>query len=205
MKLLIVAATRAEIAPFLSHFNLPDQPLMETIDFDVLITGVGMVATAFALGQHLDKNKYDRVLNVGIAGSFDRNIPLGELVNVSADTFAELGAEDHESFIGIEDLGFGKSTYQSTGNKNYGLKTVTAITVNKVHGNAHSIAKTQKLFAVQTESMEGAAVFYACSIQNIPCIQIRAISNYVEPRNRSNWEIGLAIKHLNDWLVNKEF
>ncbi|MCJ0741579.1 futalosine hydrolase [Pedobacter montanisoli] len=204
MKLLIVVATRAEIAPFLSHFNLPDQPLMETADFDVLVTGVGMVATAFALGQHLDKNKYNRVLNVGIAGSFDRNISLGELVNVSADTFAELGAEDHESFIGIENLGFGKSTYQSTGNKNYNLKTVNAITVNKVHGNADSIAKTQALFAVQTESMEGAAVFYACSIQNISCIQIRAISNYVEPRNRNNWEIGLAVKNLNDWLLSKE-
>lgn len=202
MKLLIVAATKAEIASFLSHFNLPDQPFIETADFDVLITGVGMVATAFALGKHLDENTYNLVINVGVAGSFDRSIFLGEVVSVVSDTFAELGAENHESFIGIEDLGFGKSTYQSAINKNYGLKTVTAITVNKVHGNAGSIAKTQKLFAAQIESMEGAAVFYACTTQNIPCIQIRTISNYVEPRNRNNWEMGLAIKNLNDWLLD---
>jgi futalosine hydrolase len=32
---------------------------------------------------------------------------------------------------------------------------------------------------------------------NVPCIQIRAVSNYVERRNRDNWQIGLAIKNLN--------
>jgi futalosine hydrolase len=35
----------------------------------------------------------------------------------------------------------------------------------------------------------------------IPCIQLRSISNYVEPRNRSNWNIPLAIKALNDYLL----
>jgi nucleoside phosphorylase len=53
----------------------------------------------------------------------------------------------------------------------------------------------------QVESMEGAAFFYACKQMDVPCIQIRVVSNYVEKRNRDNWNIGLAIKNLNTFAV----
>jgi futalosine hydrolase len=48
--------------------------------------------------------------------------------------------------------------------------------------------------------MEGAAVFYACEQEGMPCAQIRAISNYVERRNKASWQVDLALKNLNDWL-----
>src|SRR5690606_23292382 len=53
---------------------------------------------------------------------------------------------------------------------------------------------------VALESMEGAAVFYACAQEELPCIQVRAISNYVEQRDKSSWKIDLAITNLNNWL-----
>jgi futalosine hydrolase len=49
--------------------------------------------------------------------------------------------------------------------------------------------------------MEGAAVFYTCNIMNTPSIQIRSVSNHIEPRNKANWNIPLAIKALNDYLI----
>lgn len=200
MKLLIVAATEAEIAPMLAYFNLGSNSFIESEKFDSVITGVGMVATAFALGQRLSKN-YNLVLNVGIAGSFDKNIPLGALVNIVQDTFAELGAENNDDFISLPELGFGENSFQNNASTATGLPNVNGITVNKVHGNAQSIRNTVKRYRPQTESMEGAAVFYACQNLNIPALQIRSISNYVEPRSRENWEIGLAVKNLNDWLI----
>ncbi|MFN0290591.1 futalosine hydrolase [Pedobacter helvus] len=200
MKLLLVAATEAEIAATLAYFNLKASRFIETDKFDVLITGVGMVATAFALGQKLHHN-YSLVLNVGIAGSFYKEISLGELVNITQDTFAELGAEDDEKFISLPQLGFGKNEFSSLANTKLTLRQVTGITVNKVHGNAHSIEKTIALYHPQTESMEGAAVFYACAELGIPALQVRSISNYVETRNRENWQIALAVKNLNNWLI----
>jgi len=200
MKTLVVAATKDEVESTIDHFSCTGDHFMESEKFDILITGVGMVATAFALGQHLSK-KYDVVLNVGIAGSFDRLISLGELVNVTEDTFSELGAEDHQDFISLPQLGFGENTFHSLQNNIPHLKKVKGITVNKVHGNASSIAKIEELYQPQTESMEGAAVFFACQRMGIPVLQLRSISNYVEPRNRANWNIGLAIKNLNDWLI----
>ncbi|PAW92556.1 futalosine hydrolase [Mucilaginibacter sp. MD40] len=167
----------------------------------LLITGVGMVATAYALGRELGANSYDMAINLGIAGSFDRSIALGEVVEVITDTLAELGAEDDTAFLPIEQMGFGESRFEAT----YQLDTLTlppakkatGITVNTVHGNESSIQKLQQRLSVQTESMEGAAFFYACRQAGVPCMQLRAISNYVEKRNRDAWQIGAAIKNLN--------
>ena len=205
MKTLFVAATKAELTQVFEHFNLPGNSFVQHHKFDIVITGVGSTATAFALGRHLNKS-YQMVVNVGIAGSFDKEILLGQLVNVTQDTFADLGAENHDEFLSIADLGFGKISYNAdlgfTNQKVASLPKVKGITVNKVHGNAISIDKIQKKFNPTTESMEGAAVFYACEIDQIPCLQIRSISNYVEPRAKENWQIDLAIKNLNAWIID---
>ncbi|RZM28374.1 MAG: futalosine hydrolase [Pedobacter sp.] len=204
MKTLVVAATHAEIQGLFAHYNLAEAPFVETAGFDILITGVGMTATAFALGRTLS-TKYNLVLNLGIGGCFDRHIPLGQLVHVTSDTFAELGAEDKDTFLPIDELGFGKSIYSSTpyplavpGN----LKEGSGITVNTVHGNTGSIRRVEQRLHPLIESMEGAAVFYACEQLNIPAIQVRSISNYVEQRNREAWKIGLAIANLNAWAID---
>jgi futalosine hydrolase len=49
--------------------------------------------------------------------------------------------------------------------------------------------------------MEGAAFFYACEEANVAALQVRAISNYVEKRNKENWNMPLAVKNLNNWLT----
>ncbi|HEX8608868.1 MAG TPA: futalosine hydrolase [Pedobacter sp.] len=205
MKILLVVATRAEILTLIENFNLPGGDFLTSEEFDVLITGVGMTATAFALGQRLSNN-YNLVLNLGIAGSFDREIPLGTLLNIKSDEFAELGAEDNDRFLTIEELGFGKGSYNALNNllndHLTSLRKVKGITVNKVHGNQNSIDDIVKRLNPTTESMEGAAVLYCCDQLAIPCLQIRSISNYVEPRNRENWQIGLAIANLNKWAID---
>ncbi|WP_158825384.1 futalosine hydrolase [Mucilaginibacter lacusdianchii] len=224
MNILVVAATRPEIAPLLEMLNFGGQPLhapaedcikgilysgtdndeAEIHNITCLITGVGMVATGYSLGRHLAINHYDLAINLGIAGSFDRSIELGDVVEITDDTFAELGAEDDETFLTIEKMGFGESRFKSSAKlaKLYSkttLQQVTAVTVNTVHGNQKNIDKLIDRLPVQLESMEGAAFFYACTQAGVPSLQIRAVSNYVEKRNRDAWKIGLAIKNLNSF------
>jgi futalosine hydrolase len=50
--------------------------------------------------------------------------------------------------------------------------------------------------------MEGGAFLYACLSENIPCIQIRSISNYVAPRNSAEWDIKKAVQTLNKTLLD---
>src|ERR1700761_934068 len=126
MRILVTVATEQEVASLKSQVGsknqepgIKNQELesrskdsgLKTFDFEILITGVGMVATAFALGRHLTLNHYDLVLNLGIAGSFNRDIALGDVVEIIQDTFAELGAEDDLTFLPIETMGFGEATY----------------------------------------------------------------------------------------------
>jgi futalosine hydrolase len=212
MRILVVAATLFEVESLKLKIESELQNSFEpsTLNFQLLVTGAGMVATAFAMGKHLATHQYDLAINLGIAGSFDKSFALGDVVEIIEDDMAELGAEDDEDFITIEKLGFGESSFRSTYSlpESFGLKKANAVTVNTVHGNDASIKKLSNRINAQIESMEGAAFFYACIEAGLPCMQIRAVSNYVEKRNRDAWQIGLAIKNLNTFaaeLVNGEW
>lgn len=170
----------------------------------ILITGVGMVNTAFYLGK-ISNYTFDFAINVGIAGSFDKSIKIGTLVVVKEDVFSELGAEDGKLFLKLSEIGLGNEKvvpkklfiprfFQS-------FPQVVGITVNTVHGNLQSIRKVMQLFHPQIETMEGAAFYYACNMNHWKCLQIRAISNYVEKRNKNKWNIPFAIEHLNYTLI----
>jgi len=197
-----------EIAPFLNkHKKISFRGNMFSIQFnrhalDILITGVGMTATAFQLGMHLNK-RYDLAINVGIAGSFRKNISLGTVTNVVSDCFADMGVEDGENFFTAKEIGLTntveyrmKIADEKMKNAVRGLHKVKAITVNTVHGNASSINKVVKKFDPDIESMEGAAFFFSCQEAKIPAIQIRSISNYVERRNKKKWDMKLAVNNL---------
>ncbi len=221
MDILIVSATSIEIESLLNNFTFKEQKnatlsnySYRDFNIDVLVTGVGMVSTAYCMGKVLQAYKYDLAINAGIAGCFDKNIPLGEVLNITSDCFPELGAEDGEYFLSLIDLKLLESDSfpynnmelinESKINSAYvnELKKVKGITVNTIHGMEDTITKVKTLFEPVTESMEGAAFMYACLMENIKHLQIRSVSNYVEKRNRASWNIPLALKNLNTTLIN---
>lgn len=209
MKLLIVSATNFEIQPLLDvmeNVELTSGRLLKAnyreMELNFLVTGVGMVATAYHMAKVLD-DSYDLALNIGICGSFNKNLDLGAVVHVYEDTLSELGAEDDEQFLNLEqlklygDTSFNNIRYGAIHESIESLPRVTGITVNTTHGNEKSIAKVYDRLHPFVESMEGAAFMYVCEQENIPYAQIRSVSNYVEKRNRDAWNIPLAIENLN--------
>jgi len=184
MDFLIVSATKDEL----------------TLDNNRhLVTGVGMVSTAIAVTKELSKNHYDLVINVGVAGSFNRSLELGTVVEVNEDFLSELGAQDGNRFLSPLEMDLDMD-YQVRMPDRTNLSKVRGITVNTVHGDDLSIMKIVHRLNPQVESMEGAACMLACKAADVPCVQIRAISNFVEKRNKSNWNIPLAIQQLNKEL-----
>jgi futalosine hydrolase len=206
MRLLIVAATEMEIKPFLNHFA------GDADTFGYLITGVGLVATAYALARHLQLNKYDFVLQVGVAGCYGRKLNLGDVVFVNSDQFGDLGAEDHADFLDIFELGLadrdkapfaaGRLVASMDGTSlQIDLPGVKGLSVNTVSGNERTIALRTKKYGCEIESMEGAAFHYVCRQEGVPFAQVRAISNYVTPRDKSLWKMKEAIVNLNEWAI----
>lgn len=224
MNFLLVAATVFEIRPFVDRLPLVEKQNEQfsryhykSSSIDVLIPGVGMIPTACFLGKYLTLKQYDLAVNAGIAGTFNKSIPLGTIVNVVEDCVPELGAEDGPRFLSVFDLGLtdpdmppyknGKLVNELTAKNTMiyperfmKLPRVTGITSNTVRGNAESIARIQQMAPADIESMEGAAFFFACLSEKVPFIQIRAISNLVEERDKSRWALDLALKNLNKAL-----
>jgi futalosine hydrolase len=210
-KVLIVAATQQEIEPFLNRFKIEPGAnvgfFVSAVNpgLAVLITGVGMVNTAYYMGRYF-LSAFNYTFNAGICGAFNRNIKIGEVVNVVEDSIAEMGAQDGDNFIKYQDLNLGGAAiYTSRSFDNIEdfekLKKVKGITVNSVHGNDESIKKTVSLFSPDIESMEGAGFLRGCEHLPGNCYQIRSVSNYVEKRDKSKWDIPLAVNNLNELLI----
>src|SRR5436190_1226755 len=128
-------------------------------DIEILTTGVGMVAIAARTARALAQSRYDLALNFGVCGSFDRALEPGRVLHVVSDRIAELGAEDDDTFLTIDELQLpGEPVFVNTAPPaNEALRRlpqVSGITVNTVHGNERSIAAVVRRFAPQVESME---------------------------------------------------
>ncbi len=219
-KITIIAATKMEIEPLITHFpfKIISSNLLEFLNNDtnihILITGMGMLSTAANLAIYATQNERDLFINAGIAGAFDRNISIGTVLFVESETYGDFGVEDGDEFADFFDLGFldkkedafqyGKK--EAIGEiKNHpiikNLKKVNSITVNKVHGNPKTIESLLKKYQPDIENMEGLAFYYVCYLLQKDCIEIRSISNYVEKRNKENWDIKGAIKNLNQTII----
>lgn len=209
MRILLVAATVFEVAGFIAFSKNQTRHR-----FKVLVTGPGMIKTTWAITDLLgDKDEsFDLAINAGIAGSYDPELVKGTVVEVVQDVFADFGAEDGSTFLEASTIGlsapdefpFRSGRLNSTHSFQSALMNyphVKGISVNTVSGHNTTIQRRLSLFGAQTESMEGAAFFYCCLQKDVPCLQLRAISNPVEKRNKENWNIPLAVSNLNTELI----
>ena len=195
MKLLVVAATEFEISPFLMQNNVAD----------VLITGVGSPACMYALTKRLQQNKFDFVIQAGIAGTFKNSFPLGETFFVKADAFADLGIYENEAFFTLFEKKFvdpnavpyKNGWLENSLENNFNLASANSITVNTVTDNFLQTSMYGKKYDPDVESMEGAAFHYVCLQENIPFLQLRSVSNFVGERIKTNWKMKESIENLN--------
>lgn len=217
MQVLLVSATREEIEQVIQHLSREwikhkdNQFTWGQLNVQCLVTGVGGVATAMHLGNAFAQTKPNLAIQAGFAGSFKKDLEVGTVVHVIEEQFADLGAEDRDgSFIDIFQLSLAeRSAFPFSDGKLVNaeaarfafLQPVKGITVNKVHGFEPSVKTVRKMYDPDIESMEGAAFFYSCLYFNVPFIEVRAISNRVEPRNRESWDIELARKNLSTALI----
>lgn len=200
MKILAVAATQLEIAPFIKLNK----------NIEVLICGVGIPSTIYHLTKKLLLEKYDWVIQAGIAGTLSKKIKQGEVVLVEQEIFGDIGVEETKKFKTIFQMGLGdenKFPFTKGWLVNSSeilmathLKKVKAVTVNKISDKKNQTNKLKEIFNADIESMEGAAFHYVCLQHNVPFLQIRGVSNKVGVRDKTKWKTEKAIQNLNDEL-----
>jgi futalosine hydrolase len=196
-KYLIVSATHNEIKPLIGKNR---EEFFELNEFcDVLVTGVGILPTAYALTKVLDANDYELVINVGIAGSFG-DVKKLQIVEVVAETFVSCGKLIDGNYKTLFDVGLwdaDKFPFENGIIKNIRhftfLPSANGITTSIVGFSPISLAN----YKPDIETMEGAAFFYVCKKEHLNFAQIRIVSNYIDD---DNWVIDEAIFKLNNFL-----
>ena len=201
-KIGIVAATQMEIAPIWNK-DLPGS-------IKTCITGIGVVATTYNLLLFIQNEKPDFLIQAGIAGCFDKKIPLSSFFVIEKDCFADLGVMENNKWVDMFDLGLiGKDSkpYEDAWLINKTQASIfknenraTGITVNEITTSASKNSSWLNKYEATLESLEGAAFHYVCLMQGIPFLQVRTVSNYVGERDKNNWEAEKAILHLNKKL-----
>jgi futalosine hydrolase len=208
MNCLLAAATVNEIAPFLDHYRKNGNEAA----IDIIITGIGLMATAYSLAKQVSLKRPGLIIQAGIAGCFDKNISPGTVVVVKQDTIADLGVIENKQLRSVFDLKLispGQFPFQKgwlvNSDKNLlgqtKLKTVAGISVNQVTTAKQMIELYRNKFGPAIESMEGAALHYVSLSEKIPFLQIRAISNYIGERDKKKWNMKEAITNLNKELI----
>jgi futalosine hydrolase len=212
--LLIVSATETECSPTLKKMESCKSlssclysGYIQGKPVEILISGIGAVATTFRLTQTLMQRPYSRVISTGIAGSYAPDIPVGDVVQITEDCFADLGIDDNGSFLSLREAGIMISRDDDAGgfmtNPSPALSphpAVRGITVQTASGKREQIDRLADRFHPQIETMENAAFFYVCRMMQVPFASFRAISNRVEPRSREKWRITEAVESVNEAL-----
>jgi futalosine hydrolase len=211
--ILIVSSTEHEIKKF--EKKLIDTGFTKRLNtyekdhlkIEILISGIGSPHTVYNLTTAILKDTYDMVINAGICGSFKDDFPVGTCVHIISDTFADLGMSyPDNSFKTLFEEGLMKAVEMpytegqlmtfSRLPFDLNLPKVKGITVNNCSGNKEQIKERTDKFNADIESMEGAALAFVCLQESIDFLQIRAVSNKIEPRNKDNWDIKTATDNL---------
>ncbi|HTM91846.1 MAG TPA: hypothetical protein VL095_05480 [Flavisolibacter sp.] len=206
MQLLLCASTEFEIKPTIDFIR--EENIREA---EILITGIGMMATSYSLTKSILNKRPDFILQAGIAGCLDENLPLTKIVIVESENVGDLGADENGTFKTLFDLNLldrnflpwknGKLSNSIETLKSTGLTIVDGVTVNEISTNKDRIAYYRKQLNASVESMEGAALHYVALQEKIPFLQMRSLSNFVGERDKSKWVIDIAIANLNIELI----
>ena len=145
-----------------------------------LCAGVGPDATLRSLeARWREEPAFDRVVDIGIAGSYRASLPLGSVVHVTAEQRGDAPGPLLRQPAPWPELAF--------------LPACTGNTLQRLDDRFRQVA-------ADVESMEGAAVFAFCLRRGIPFAEIRAVSNFVGETDHARWDIPLALRNLESAL-----
>ncbi len=213
MNCLIASATAREITPFLNHYRITSGQWENNINIDVMITGIGLTTATYHLTKYFAIKRPDLVIQAGIAGCFNKEIPLGSVVAIKQDTIADESVIELKKLHTLFDLQlipqnhfpYKKGWLTNPTNeaiKKTKLTAVKGISVNQISTSKKMIQLYKDKFNPVAESMEGAALHYVCLMEKITFLQIRSLSNYVGERNKKKWKMNESIINLNNELIS---
>ena len=221
---LLALATAKEYRAALSPLGAPAPPPSGRAaswrrggrDWLVLITGVGPVAAAMAVGRAIGETRGELagVVNLGICGSFDlAAAPLGAVTATTAAIFPEYGLHGDDG-VDARGIAFpqavidGCDVYDRLDLDPAGASTAmglalpadavtgAGLTVAGVTASPAREAALRAAYAPLTEAMEGFGAALAAACAGLPFLELRSVSNRVGARPPGGWDLPGAVAAL---------
>ena len=199
--LLVAVATENEIRPLKKFLSCAEH-------LEVLVTGMGPAATAASLSNYLSLHglSIHGVVNIGVGGAYvNSGLTLLDICLAQQEVFGDFGICMQDEILdfepGLSQLStpilFNEELVSNSKKilsiNEMKFKTANFVTVNCCSGTKKRGDYLRQKFAAGCENMEGAAVAMVCNTFNIPCVELRCISNMVEDRNTATWMLEDAI------------
>jgi futalosine hydrolase len=188
----------------------------------VAATGMGKVNAALCSASLVCGLSPDILVNTGCAGAYTQSgFSVGDLVLASAEIYGDEGVLTPSGwqpldFIGIplaEERGYRyfneiplslplrDKALQFAHSQSILLGTGTFVTVSTCSGTGARGAELSNRFGAVCENMEGAAVAHVALRFGLDCMEIRGISNMVEDRDLSRWDIAGAAEKAQRFIL----
>ncbi|MDD2595287.1 MAG: hypothetical protein PHD11_05660 [Bacteroidales bacterium] len=192
----------------------------QRINVSFAVTGMGTTSLCYKLTKILNSNGiegcYDMIVNVGVAGSYTSRFPVGTVVNISTEQFGDSDAASRSGFQTIFDYStldanavpFINGVLKNTSvvdRFSYAIQDIPSavgITFQTKQSSGLHGGRIERQFTPEIDTMEGAAFFYVCMMEDISFIELRAVSYMVGEEDRTKWNVPLALNRLYEVCID---
>jgi len=186
------------------------------------IAGIGKVNAASVASTMILQHEPELIINTGCAGAFpETGLTIGDLALAVSELFGDEGVITPEGWKGLECIGIpvlelkGKRYFNeiplsfSAAEKagqlalalDIPLRRGRFLTVSTCSGTTERGRELYDRFAPVCENMEGAAIALVSLQHGIDCLEVRGISNMVENRDISKWNISIAVEQAQRFII----
>jgi len=181
----------------------------------LMACGMGKTNAAQALTALIERGGIRSVLNTGIAGAYpDGGLGVGEVAVAASESYGDEGVVAPSGWGGTDVIGIplvvsdagtwyndlpmdarlvaaAADALEANGRQ---VRVGPFVTVSACSGTARGGAALAGRFAAICETMEGAAFAHVALHYAVPFLEVRGISNLVEDRDLSRWQLDRAIE-----------
>jgi futalosine hydrolase len=184
--------------------------------------GIGKANAAAPATSLIERYRPELVIITGCGGAYPGSgLSVGDLAVASDEIFGDEGVVTPDGWMDMKQMGLalfseeGRSWYNSIPltrqeaekamqlADSHGLRLIRGrfVTVSCCSGTKARGLELARRYQAVCENMEGAAIALTALRYGIPCLEIRGISNLVEDRDMSRWDIRRAVEAAQRFVV----
>lgn len=195
----------------------------ETVKIIFAVTGIGKINAAAATSVLIERHAPKLIINTGCAGAFPEScLAVGDLALASVEICADEGVITSTGWLSYEGIGIPAVERKrkryfnefplSLAAAERAVRLATALGITLIRGKfvtistcSGTVERGRELYerfgGPLCENMEGAAVAQVALRYGVDCLEVRGVSNMVEDRDLSRWNIPLAVERVQRFLL----